>query len=160
MGLFDFLKGKDTQTKEKSAGDAIKDVQNAAQASNYNQASLYAFYALEAIGKTYADLPRDHSQTVREYASLLMEDGRVTSEELEPILINFEISKYSPLEVTFEDYRRAEESLNNVYSKFKSGKPAKQSSARGKRGKKGSPKRRSTGSGAGQRARKRRKASK
>ncbi|MCE7734585.1 MAG: DUF4129 domain-containing protein [Candidatus Heimdallarchaeota archaeon] len=147
MGLFDFLnRFKDKQEKGRSADSAISAVKKAAQASNYNQASIQAFYALEAIGVNYAQIERSISTTAREYGTLLVEEGRTTDEELEPILWNFEIAKYSPEEVTFDDYQNVESALESLHVKYKKGRSVKsKKSAKTGKKKRRRPKKRATG---------------
>ncbi len=148
MGLFDFLnRFKEQKEKGVSTSQAMNDVKKAAQASNYNQASIKAFYALEAIGSNYAQIIREISTTAREYSQLLVEEGRTTTEELEPIILNFEVAKYSPEEVTFDDYRNVETALDTVHQKYRKGKPAKSKTAAkaGKKRRKRPKKRATTG---------------
>ncbi|MHA2253072.1 MAG: hypothetical protein ACXAD7_22100 [Candidatus Kariarchaeaceae archaeon] len=157
MGIFDIFKRmSDKRESDKSAKDAMADVKRAAQASNYNQASVQAFYALQEIGRSYANIEREIYITAREYGNELAEGGNVSSEELEPIILNFEIAKYSPGEVTFEDYRNVEETLETVLKKYKS-PSAKVRKAKGKakKGKKRrrKPSKRATGAGARRRKR-------
>ncbi len=147
MGLFDFLnRFKDKQEKGRSADSAISAVKKAAQASNYNQASIQAFYALEAIGVNYAQIERSISTTAREYGRLLVDEGRTTEDELEPILYNFEIAKYSPDEVTFDDYQNVENALESLHVKYKKGRAAKsKKSAKTGKKRRRRPKKRATG---------------
>ncbi|MCH8907326.1 MAG: DUF4129 domain-containing protein [Candidatus Heimdallarchaeota archaeon] len=147
MGIFDFFTNlRKTHDTGKVTDQAIAGVKAAAQASNYNQASMKAFYALEEVGKAFAEIQREPHITAREYSQLLVEDGKVTDEDVEPIIHNFEIAKYSPEEVTFDDYRSVEASLETVVRKFK--KPDRTASKdRAMKGKKSrrKPKRRATG---------------
>ncbi|MHA2101031.1 MAG: hypothetical protein ACW99A_20340 [Candidatus Kariarchaeaceae archaeon] len=147
MGLFDFLnRFKDKQEKGQSTSAAMAAVKKAAQASNYNQASIQAFYALEAIGRAYAQINRSVSTTAREYGNLLIDEGRTTQEELEPILYNFEIAKYSPEEVTFDDYREVETALENLHVKYRKGRaPKSKKKAKTAKKRRKRPKRRTTG---------------
>ncbi|OLS18939.1 MAG: hypothetical protein HeimC2_43600 [Candidatus Heimdallarchaeota archaeon LC_2] len=147
MGLFDFLsRFREQKEKGVSTSAAMNDVKKAAQASNYNQASIKAFYALESIGQNYAQINRDISTTAREYSQLLVDEGRASTEELEPIILNFEIAKYSPDEVTFDDYRDVETALDSIYMIYKKGKPAKsKKSAKAGKKKRKRPKKRATG---------------
>jgi hypothetical protein len=150
MNLLDKIKAMfsgEGGDKGKNAQQAVNEVKQAAQASNYNQASIKAFYALEEIGKQYASVDREPSTTVREYGKLLVDEGRTNSEELEPILINFEIAKYSPSEVTFEAYQVVENTLDQIHAKYKSGKMTSVEKKKSKSSKRRRPKKRSTGAG-------------
>jgi hypothetical protein len=149
MGLFDFLqkfKKQDT-SGGRSPSAAINDVKQAAAQSNYNEASVKAFYALQEIGRSYAAIDRSPSTTAREYGKMLVESGRTTDEEIHPIIYNFEIAKYSPLEVTFDDYNVVEQTLESVHSNFKKGgsTTSKGSKARTAKKQRRKPKKRSTG---------------
>ena len=65
---------------------------------------------------------------------------------LEPILYNFEIAKYSPDEVTFDDYQNVEAALESLYVKYKKGRSAKtKKSAKTGKKKRRRPKKRATG---------------
>lgn len=158
MGFFDIFTKLFTKKEDRklSAGDALKRVQAALGESNYNAASIEAFRALEVMGEIYKEQQRSVSTTPREYAKLLVTSG-VPMEAMEPIIYNFEIARYSPMEVSFEQYRDAEVALKDIHTKFKSksfdkverkkGRPTK----RGKPSKKGArprPKKRTTGGSA------------
>ena len=159
MGIFDKIKSmfsSEKREQDKKTKDAISSVKRAAQASNYNQASIHAFQALEEIGKAYGNLEREIYSTAREYGQILADNGSITTEELEPIIINFEVAKYSPGEVTFDDYRAVEETLDTVVQKYKSPvsrKPTKTKAKKSKRKRK-RPTKRQTGAGARKRQRK------
>lgn len=151
MGLFDFLQKFKKQSGPSGRGNpsaVINEAKQAAQMSNYNEASVKAFYALQEIGRSYAAIDRSPSTTAREYARMLVESGRTTDEELHPIIYNFEVAKYSPLEVTFDDFNVVEQALENVHTSFKKGGPVtakkggKQAKKQARRRK---PKRRATG---------------
>ena len=150
MGLFDFLQKFKKQSGPSSRGNpsaVINEAKQAAQMSNYNEASVKAFYALQEIGRSYAAIDRSPSTTAREYARMLVESGRTTDEELHPIIYNFELAKYSPLEVTFDDYNIVEQALENVHTSFKKGGPVttKSGSQAQKKARRKKPKRRATG---------------
>ncbi|MCY3414844.1 MAG: DUF4129 domain-containing protein [Candidatus Heimdallarchaeota archaeon] len=160
MGLFDgikkFFEGRE---KGKMADRSLLDVKQAAQASNYNQASRLGFTALEQFGSIYLDIKREVSTTAREYSKLLVETGAITAEELEPIINNFELATYSEHEVTFDDYRTVEESLDSANRKlgdWARGKRPKKSKGGAKKRSGGKPKKRK--GTAGSSAAKRRKA--
>lgn len=123
MGIIDTIKGF-FQTREhtKEADQAIAGMKAAAKSENYNQASIKAFYALETIGSVYGEQERNEFQTAREYAKALSENGVVTENELEPIILRFELAKYSPHDVSQDDYSEVEQSLETVAGKFKSGR--------------------------------------
>ncbi|MDH5402840.1 MAG: DUF4129 domain-containing protein [Candidatus Heimdallarchaeota archaeon] len=119
--LKDIFSGGSKQMGPSGPGTSISDVKKAAQASNYNQASLKAFYALETIGLGKGSISRPPSMTAREYSDVLTNNSNILKEEIESIILNFEVAKYSELEVTFDDYRKAEEALEIVSKKFKAG---------------------------------------
>ncbi|MHA2171073.1 MAG: hypothetical protein ACXAB7_14360 [Candidatus Kariarchaeaceae archaeon] len=134
MGIFDFLK-REKKEKTQTTKQAIESVKRAAQASNYNQASIQAFYALEEIGRQMAHIEREISITAREYSQILADNGNVTTEELEPIIYNFEVARYSPAEVTFEAYQSIEGTLETLSKKFKT-TPEKRTKGKAKAAKK------------------------
>ncbi len=143
MGIFDFIKNmRVKKEKEISVNEAMHSVRQAAQASNYNQASIKAFHALTAIGEIYTENKREIYNTAREYASTLATnvDG-ITLEELKPIIDNFEIAKYSEFEVSYENYKTVEETLNGLVEKLKKQDTTKKpkAGAKGKRVRKRPP---------------------
>ena len=136
MGILDSILGMFQTSKPKNtraADSAVKKAQQVAQSGSYNQASIHAFYALEQIGEQYGEQKRESHITAREYAEQMSESGLTTTEELEPIILNFEIAKYSEGEVSSEDYGRAEQALTVVHKKYKTGRPVK-SKATAKKG--------------------------
>ncbi len=154
MGFFDKFTNLFAK-KEKSklsAGDAMKRVQAALGESNYNAASIEAFRALEVLGEIYTEQPRSGSVTPKEYAQILVTAG-VPMEDMNAIINNFEIARYSPMEVSFEQYREAEVALKELQVKFKKksfgqvDKQKKRPTKRGKPSKKARPrpKKRTTG---------------
>ncbi|MHA2253999.1 MAG: hypothetical protein ACXAD7_26845 [Candidatus Kariarchaeaceae archaeon] len=148
MGIFDFFKRfGETKEKTQTTKQAIESVKRAAQASNYNQASIQAFYALEEIGRQMAHIEREISITAREYSQILVDSGNITTEELEPIIYNFEVARYSPEEVTFEAYQNVEATLESLPKKFKTTtvKRTKGKAKDAKKRRKKRPKRRATG---------------
>jgi len=156
MGIIDTIKQFFQKTESgRDANSAMNEVKKAASRENYNQASINAFYALEAMGEVYVNHKREQHQTAREYGNDLVEEGYTTNEDLEPILVNFEIAKYSEMQVSSDDYSKLEESLNTVAKKLKSGRAAPTSS-----GKKRKARRRPRRGGKTGAARKRRQRSK
>ena len=122
MGFIDFIKS--FFVKKESSGsisDAMRQVRAAAQASNYNQASIQAFYALEVIADVNAQTKREQYTTPREFSQELINMGGITEDDLEPIIQNFERAKYSPFEVSFEEYRTVEDALEMIIGKYRSG---------------------------------------
>jgi len=136
MGIIDTIKGFFQQREStKGADHALDAVKEAAKRENYNHASIKAFHALETMGSVYVNAEREIHQTAREYAKHLTDEGYATEEELEPIIVGFEIAKYSELQVSYDDYSEVEKSLDTVATKFKKGKsqPTKKSRKGGRR---------------------------
>ena len=150
MGIIDTIKGF-FAGKEKVSSNSVtlKSVRELAQASNYNQASIQGFYALETMGKVYAEVDRDVSTTAREYSQLLVKTGLITEDELEPIIYTFEVARYSDVDITFDDFNAVDEALENVNKRLKSGKPVRESKGSKKGGDKKRRRKRSTGAGGG-----------
>lgn len=141
MGIIDTIKGFFVkEVTEVSVKAAMQRMTGAARQDNYKQASVEALGVMEAIGEKYLQLKREPSHTVREFAMLMVEQGGVTMEEFEPIVHNFEIARYSEFEVSFDDYRNAEESLNKIIEKYNKGVHVR--TAEGAPGRKRAPKRR------------------
>lgn len=158
MGFLDTIKAMfQGGDKGKVSGDTLKSVKAAAQESNYNLASIRAFYALEEYGTVFTSTHREKSVTAREYSKLLIETGTVNEEELEPIIHSFEIAQYSGEEVTFDDYRQIEEALENARKKLRGGRSAQPKRTRGGKTKR---RKRSTGTAKSAAAARRRKARK
>ena len=89
---------------------------------NFKEASIQAFYALENLGESHVELRREQHQTAREYGNLLVDQGYTSQEEIEPIILNFEIAKYSEMNVGQNEYNSISQSLDTVAKKLKSGK--------------------------------------
>ncbi|MCE7733831.1 MAG: DUF4129 domain-containing protein [Candidatus Heimdallarchaeota archaeon] len=159
MGFLDTIKAMfQGGDKGKVSGDALKSVKAAAQESNYNLASIRAFYALEEYGTVFTSTPREKSVTAREYSKLLVETGIINGEELEPIIHSFERAQYSEEEVTFDDYRQIEEALENARKKLRGGRSAQPQ--RTKKGGQTKRRKRSSGTAKSAAAARRRKARK
>ena len=62
----------------------------------------------------------------------MSDSGLTSSEELEPIILNFEVAKYSESEINSADYGKADEVLSVVHKRYKSGRPAKAQGTRKK----------------------------
>jgi hypothetical protein len=140
MGFFDKFKQLFARKEERrlSARDAMKRVQAALGESNYNAASIEAFRALEVMGEIHTEKPRTVSTTPREYAQILVQSG-VPMEAMDPIIHNFELARYSPMEVTFDQYREAEVALKDLQVKFKSRSFDKVDKKKGRPSKRGKP---------------------
>ena len=127
MGILDTILGFFQTTKKdtRSADNAVKKAKSVGQSGSYNQASIQSFYALEKIGEEYGEQKREVHVTAREYASMMAESGLTSSEELEPLILNFEVAKYSEGEISSGDYSNADEVLSVVHKRYKSGRPSK-----------------------------------
>ena len=106
----------------KTAGAAIKEAKQAAANNDFKEASVKAYFALETIGDVFVDQIREEHETAREFGKKLVEIGPVTQEDIEPILLGFEIAKYSDLDVTSQGYASIEKSIENVLQIYKKGK--------------------------------------
>lgn len=139
MGIFDFMRNfQERRDKAKRADNAILAVRNAAQQADYNQASIEAFYAVEILGEVYRNVNRTEATTAREYAKMLEEEGVISESQLEPLVLNFELAKYSQIPITFDQYSEAEKLLDSFHLSVKSskkpkGKPKGKAGAKGKR---------------------------
>ncbi len=114
MGIIDFIKSlfsNEKKMKQRQVQTAMDAVKQAAQSGNYNEASIKAFYAFQTIGEVYLEKPRENAQTVREYISLVLEEVKVPREEVMPLAYAFEIAKYSPNDVTADQFMKADEAL-------------------------------------------------
>ena len=114
MGIVDFIKSlfsNEKKLKQRQVQTAMDAVKQAAQSGNYNEASIKAFYAFQTIGEVYLEKPRENAQTVREYISLVLEDVKVPRDEIMPLAYAFEIAKYSPDDVTADQFMKADEAL-------------------------------------------------
>ncbi len=126
MGIFDTLKEalkglfgskKDGAAEVKAAMNAVK---TAVQNGDYDDASIKAFYAFEAMGKSYLQKPREEAQTAREYLATVLEEVKVPQEEMMPLVYAFEIAKYSPESVTADQFLKADEALKLFEARAKS----------------------------------------
>ncbi len=157
MGIIDTIKGFFvTRDSGKSVDVAIAAVKAAISSSNYNQASLKAFYALEKMGEVYVEIKREEHTTAREYAKQLEDAGVVTVEEVKPILDSFEIAKYSDQSVDLDTIQVVENTLNEVVRNVKSGGAKKSTKASRSGGKKRKPRK---GGSTGKAKRRKKKAS-
>ncbi len=120
MGILDFLK-KDNKNKESeiSVSKALDKVKDAARNSDYNEATINAFYAIEAQGRVFANLRREEAQTAREYVKLLDENYNIDFNVMRPLIETFEIAKYSPLTVNSEQFSEVDQVLNQFSSMIK-----------------------------------------
>jgi len=75
---------------------------------DYNQAAIHLFKALEKFGGLYWELGRKPAMTAREYGMEFAKRTKIDFEEvIEPIILQFEIAKYSPFTVSNEDFEDA-----------------------------------------------------
>lgn len=106
----------------KNSTKAIKEAKMAAKNNDFKDASIKAYFALETIGDAFVDQKREEHETIREFGNKLTEIGPVIQEDIEPILLGFEIAKYSDLDVTPQGYASIEKSIENVLQIYKKGK--------------------------------------
>ena len=106
----------------KNSTKAIKEAKMAAKNNDFKDASIKAYFALETIGDAFVDQKREEHETIREFGNKLIELGPVNQEDIEPILLGFEIAKYSDLDVTSQGYASIEKSIENVLQIYKKGK--------------------------------------
>ena len=106
----------------KNSTKAIKEAKMAAKNNDFKDASIKAYFALETIGDAFVDQKREEHETIREFGDKLIELGPVIQEDIEPILLGFEIAKYSDLDVTPQGYASIEKSIENVLQIYKKGK--------------------------------------
>ncbi|RMG41883.1 MAG: DUF4129 domain-containing protein [Methanobacteriota archaeon] len=131
MGLLDSIMGalkglfgskKDGAANVRAAMDAVK---LAVQNGDYDDASIKAFYAFEAMGTTYLQKPREEAQTAREYLAVLLEEVKIPQDEMMPLVYAFEVAKYSPESVTADQFLKADEALKLFEARAKAGGAAK-----------------------------------
>jgi len=129
----------------KTAGAAIKEAKQAALNNDFKDASIKAYLALEIIGDVFVDQTRDEHETIREFANKLVEIGPVTQEDLEPILLGFEIAKYSDMDVTQQGYVTIENSIEGILQIYRKGKKVDRKKSKTKKSRKKPRKRGRTG---------------
>jgi hypothetical protein len=120
MGIFDFIKKfKQKQDNEGNAKKALANVKKAAEQADYNQASIEAFYAVATLGHLFKGVVREESITAREYSKLLEEEGIIEEGYLQPLVLNFELAKYSPETLTLDQFTASEELLQTFELRVK-----------------------------------------
>lgn len=150
MGLLDTIKKFfDTKNKTAEAEASMRAVNEIAKTDNYTQGVVESFYALAKIGEVFREIKKNDSTTAREYVRMLVDEGIVTDGELEPLILNFEIAKYSEKTITKDDFTKSYDLLNSVFKSLKSGNKAKKSTA--KRRKAATSRRRNPAAGAAKR---------
>ncbi len=112
-GIFGMKPKVDTGSYKK----ARKAAENEANNGNYNAASVHLFQALVEYGSTKMDLPRKPSQTAREYSKAFAEKAKIDPDLFEPIILQFEIARYSPFTVAQEDFEEAIAVLDSIVKK-------------------------------------------
>ena len=134
----------------KTAGTAIKEAKKAALNNDFKEASVKAYFALETIGDVFVDQIREDHETARQFGNKLVELGPVTQEDIEPILLGFEIAKYSAMDVTAQGYATIENSIEDVLQIYRKGKKAGQKGSKGKKKSRKKPRKRGkTGASSG-----------
>ena len=126
----------------KTAGAAIKEAKQAAANNDFKEASVKAYFALETIGDVFVDQIREEHETAREFGKKLVEIGPVTQEDIEPILLGFEIAKYSDMDVTSQGYTTIENSIQEVLQIYRKGKKAGTKASKGKKKSRKKPRKR------------------
>ncbi len=133
MGIFDFFrKFREKKMSEREVSVAMDAVKQAAQAGDLNDAVIKAFYAVETMGKVYRNIERQEAQTAREYVGTLLEEIKAPSDDVMPLVYTFEVAKYSPDQVTAEQFLKADEALKLLQTKLKASSNA-QSKRKGDR---------------------------
>ena len=134
----------------KNSTKAIKEAKIAAKNNDFKDASVKAYFALETIGDAFVDQKREEHETIREFGNKLIELGPVVQEDIEPILLGFEIAKYSAMDVTAQGYSTIENSIEDVLQIYRKGKKAGQKGSKGKKKSRKKPRKRGkTGASSG-----------
>lgn len=132
MGILDFFKGsQEKKEKQKRVQSALKSVNEAVTARNVRDGVARAFYAVEALGNNMLEIERTDSTTAREYVGLLEKEGIIREGELEELVLNFELSKYSEFELTDSHLKRSVELMETFHQRCKS--PRKKPKTDGKK---------------------------
>ncbi len=112
-GFFGMKPKVDTGSYKKARKAAETEANN----GNYNTASVHLFQALVEYGRTKMELPRKPSQTAREYSKAFAEKAKIDPDLFEPIVLQFEIARYSPFTVAQEDFEEAIAVLDSIVKK-------------------------------------------